>query len=280
MFLETRLKTFYIGYGLLADWTCIKTGGEMAVTNTLEFQRVKSVRRDQSDLPLNEEQDLIVQARNGSSAAIELLVSRYESRLFRLARNITGNHEDTEEVIQNAFVKAFQNLATFRGDSGFYTWLVRIAINQALMKVRGRHFKEVSIDQAKDSDGDITPRDPEDWGPNPEERYSQEELRRILNISVSKLDPKYRIVFQLRDVEGLTTDETARALDLSVPAVKTRLARARLQLRNSLDTYFRRPKSRDEAGLATRVFELHDLKTRTTVWSLSYSHEEPVKGKM
>ncbi len=217
----------------------------MPATTTLEGQMVKSGRRGQSDLPLNEEQDLIVQARNGFPGAIELLVSRYESRIFRLARNITGNHEDAEEVIQNAFVKAFQNLATFRGDSGFYTWLVRIVVNQALMKIRSQRFKEVSIDQARDTEGDITPSDPEDWGPNPEERCSQEELRRILDISISKLDPKYRIVFQLRDVEGLTTDETARALDLSVPAVKTRLARARLQLRNSLDIYFRRPKSRD-----------------------------------
>jgi len=211
----------------------------MPVMNALACQSVKSVRPDQPDSPPTNEQDLIAHARNGSRAAIELFVSRYESRIFRLARNITGNHEDAEEVVQNAFVKAFQNLASFRGDSGFYTWLVRIAINQALMKIRGLRLKEVSIDQANDADADTTPRDPEDWGPNPEERYSQEELRRILDISVSKLDPKYRIVFQLRDVEGLTTDETARALDLSVPAVKTRLVRARLQLRNSLDIHFR-----------------------------------------
>ena len=84
-----------------------------------------------------------------------------------------------------------------------------------------------------------------DWGPNPEERYSQEELRRILETTLSELGPGYRVVFQLRDVEGPTADETARALDLSVPAVKARLARARLQLRNSLDIYFHRPKSRD-----------------------------------
>jgi RNA polymerase sigma-70 factor, ECF subfamily len=213
----------------------------MPATTTLEGQTVKSVRR-QSDLPLNEEQDLIVQARNGSPAAIELLVSRYESRIFRLARNITGNHRDAEEVVQDAFVKAFQNLATFRGDSRFYTWLVRIAVNQGLMKIRGLRFKEVSIYQAKEAECDIFPTELEDWGPNPEERYSQEELRRILDISISGLGPKYRMVFQLRDVEGLTTDETARTLGLSVAAVKARLARARLELRNSLDIYFRAPK--------------------------------------
>jgi RNA polymerase sigma-70 factor, ECF subfamily len=218
---------------------------KMPATTILECQTVKSIRRRQSELPLSEEQDPIVQACDGSHAAIELLVSRYESRIFRLARNITGNHKDAEEVVQNAFVKAFQNLATFRGDSRFYTSLVRITINQALMKIRSRRFREVSIDQARETEGDMTPSRPEDWGPNPEEQYSQEELRRILETAISELVPEYRIVFQLRDVEGLTTNETARALDLSVTAVKTRLGRARLQLRNSLDVYFRRPKSRD-----------------------------------
>jgi RNA polymerase sigma-70 factor (ECF subfamily) len=206
---------------------------------------VKSARQQQPDLPLNEEHDLIVQARNGSPAAIELLVSRYESGIFRVARNITGNHEDAEEVVQNAFAKAFEHLDTFREDSRFYTWLVRIAVNEALMKVRGHRFREVSIDSMQDSDDYIVPYEVEDWGPNPEERYSQEELRRILETTISELEPRYRIVFQLRGMDGFSTEETATTLNLSVPAVKTRLRRARLQLRNSLDIYFRRPKSRD-----------------------------------
>jgi hypothetical protein len=143
--------------------------------------------------------------------------------------------------------------------------------NQALMKIWSRRFKEVSIDQARDTEGDITPNDPEDWGPNPEERYSQEELRRILDISVSKLDPKYRIVFQLRDIEGLTTDETARALDLSVPAVKTRLARTRLQLRNSLDIYFRPMQcAESRSRLAERGSEDVDVR-RTEVFGVAPS---------
>ena len=193
----------------------------------------------------DDETALIVQARSGSAVAIEQLVRRYENRLFRLARNITSNYEDAEEVVQNAFIKAFYNLSAFRGDSRFYTWLVSITVNEALMKIRGRRFSEVPIDNADEGEDQLISLQFNDWGPNPEERYSQEELRRILDISVSKLDPKYRIVFQLRDVEGLTTDETARALSLSVAAVKARLARARLQLRNSLDIYFRKPKSRD-----------------------------------
>jgi len=228
----------------------------MPATNTLECQTVKSVRRRQSDLPLNEEQDLLVQARKGSPTAIELLVSRYESRIFRLARNITGNHEDAEEVIQNAFVKAFQNLATFRGDSGFYTWLVRIVVNQALMKIRGRRFREVSLDDGKDAEEDTIPRELAEWGPNPEERYSQEELRRILETTISELTPRNRIVFQLRDIEELSTEVTAQALDLPVPTVKSRLRRARLQLRGSLDFYFRtRCQSVKDA---TGQFRVHD----------------------
>jgi RNA polymerase sigma-70 factor, ECF subfamily len=186
---------------------------------------------------------LIAQARSGSPAAIEHLVDRYESRLFRLVQNITGNHEDAEEVVQNAFVKAFRKLDTFRGDSRFYTWLVRIAMNESLMKIRGKRFKEVPIDGAKDEEDGIGTRELEDWGPNPEERYSQEELRRILAMTISELAPRYRTVFQLRDVEGLSTDETARMLGLSCSAVKTRLRRARFRLRDSLDVCFRPPKS-------------------------------------
>jgi RNA polymerase sigma-70 factor, ECF subfamily len=80
------------------------------------------------------------------------LVGRYESKVFRLPRNITGNHEDAEEVAQNAFFKAFLNFAAFRGDSSFYLWLVRIDVNKALMKIRSRRFREVSIDRSKDSE--------------------------------------------------------------------------------------------------------------------------------
>lgn len=197
------------------------------------------------DFTRDDEQEVVALARHGSSAAIEQLVGRYEDRVFRLAQNITGNHEDAEEVVQNAFVKAFQNLANFRGDSRFYTWLVRITLNEALMKVRGqRRWREVSIDDTTDDDEDqAPPRQLEDWDLNPEERYSQQELQRILAAAISKLRPGLRIVFQLRDVEGFTTEETARALALSVPAVKTRVQRARLQLRNSLDVYFRRANS-------------------------------------
>jgi RNA polymerase sigma-70 factor (ECF subfamily) len=190
---------------------------------------------------------LVARARNGCAAAIEQLVGRYESRIFRLACNITGNHEDAEEVLQNAFFKALLNLAAFRGDSRFYTWLVRIAVNEALMKIRSRRFRDVSIDDAKgseDREKQTISQGLRDWGPNPEQRYSQEELRGILETAISKLAPGYRTVFHLRDIEGFSLKETAQALHLSLATVKSRERRARLKLRDELDAYFQPKKAK------------------------------------
>jgi RNA polymerase sigma-70 factor, ECF subfamily len=184
----------------------------------------------------DDERELVAQAKDGCAVATEQLIGHYKPRVFRVAQKITRNHEDSEEVVQNAFMKAFQNLAGFRGDSRFYSWLVRIAINEALMNVRRRRGREVSIDESSQNET-MTPLQLEDCGPNPEECYCREELQRILETSIGGLGPEYRSVFQLRDVQGFTTEETARALDLSLSAVKTRLRRARLQLRDSLDTY-------------------------------------------
>ena len=199
------------------------------------------------------ERELLSAARNGSTAAFEKLVERYERRIFRLAQNITHHREDAEDVMQNAFVQAFRNLRQFREDSRFYTWLVRITVNEALMKIRRRRVNEVSIDAGIESEDDVIPRELQDWGPNPEQRCSQRELQRILATTISELEPGYRSVFQLRDVEGLSTEETAEALDLSISAVKTRLRRARLQLRDSLHKHFRFSQKRRELVFAGLV---------------------------
>jgi RNA polymerase sigma-70 factor (ECF subfamily) len=189
-------------------------------------------------LALADELDLVVEATNGSNDAVEQLVDRYEGRIFRLAQNITSNREDAEDVVQNVFLKAFRNLATFRGDSRFYTWLVRIAINESLMKVRGRRPQNISINDGSEDEELTVLHEPADAGPSPEEQYSHEELRRILLMSVAELGPRCRIVFQLHEFEGLTTEETAQSLNLSLSAVKTRLRRARLHLRESLNVHF------------------------------------------
>ena len=183
---------------------------------------------------------LVAAAKAGDVSAFETLVSRYERKIFRLTQNITQNREDAEDAMQEAFLKAFEHLGEFEGNSRFYTWLVRIAVNQALMKLRRRRPNVVSLDDEIDTGEDMMPRDVEDWGPSPIERYEQTELSEILSRVISELDPPFRIVFQLRDIEQLSTEETAEALGLSVPAVKSRLLRARLKLRQKLNQYFRR----------------------------------------
>jgi RNA polymerase sigma-70 factor, ECF subfamily len=187
----------------------------------------------------DDEGSLVAAAKAGDITAFETLVGRYERKIFRLAQNITQNKEDAEDVMQEAFLKSYQHLGEFQGNSRFYTWLVRIAVNQALMKLRKRRPNQVSLDEEVDTGEDTMPREVEDWGPSPEERYKQAELGTILNSTIAELEPPFRIVFQLRDIEELSTEETAEALGLSIPAVKSRLLRARLKLRQKLNRYFR-----------------------------------------
>jgi len=189
--------------------------------------------------PVDNELELVTAARSGDISAFETLVNRYERKIFRLGMNITGSREDAEDVMQEAFLKAYEHLPEFQGNSRFYTWLVRIAVNQALMKLRKRRPNEISLDDEIDTGEDSFFREVEDWGPTPEERYKQAELQGILSEVINELDPSFRIVFQLRDIEELSTEETAEALHLSVPAVKSRLLRARLKLRQKLNRYFR-----------------------------------------
>jgi len=184
---------------------------------------------------------LVQAAREGDINAFEQLVKRYDRNVFRIAQHITQNREDAEDVVQDAFLKAFQNLGQFQGQSKFYTWLVRIAVNEALMRLRRRRPERmVSIDEDVKTEEDSIPREIADWSPNPEQLYNQGELKEILQKTIQGLPESFRTVFILRDVEGLSTEETADALGLSVPAVKSRLLRARLQLRERLTKYFKR----------------------------------------
>ena len=181
---------------------------------------------------------LVSAAKAGDLAAFEELVNRYEQRIFRLTMHITQNREDAEDATQDAFLKSFQHLNDFEGGSRFYTWLVRIAVNEALMRLRRRRPNVTSIDEPVETEEDMVPREIEDWGPTPEQRYATTELNSILTETISGLEPIYRAVFLLRDVEQLSSEETAEVLNISVPAVKSRLLRARLKLREKLNTYF------------------------------------------
>ena len=187
----------------------------------------------------NDDLDLVHASKNGDVAAFEQLVKRYDRKLFRIAHSVTHNREDSQDAVQEAFLKAYQHLAEFRGDSQFSTWLIRITLNQSLMKLRKqRRTRECSLDEDFGTDEDMLPREVIDWAPNPEELYSVSELRNILIKIIEELRPILRAVFVLQDLEGLSTDQTAEVLNLSQSAVKSRLWRARLQLRELLNKYF------------------------------------------
>ena len=198
--------------------------------------------------PVSDELALVQAAKAGDIAAFEELVRRYDRNVFRIAQHITQNREDAEDVVQDAFLKSYENLQQFQGQSKFYTWLVRIAVNEALMKLRKRRPERmVSLDEEVKTEEDSVPREVADWSPNPEQQYTQAELRDILTRTIQGLPPSFRTVFVLRDVEGLSTEETAEALDLSIPAVKSRLLLARLQLRERLSRYFQKRESGENA---------------------------------
>lgn len=191
---------------------------------------------------LENEETLIAEARSGSAEAFTTLVRQYDRNVFRVVVSICGNQEDAEDALQETFLKAFTHLSRFNGDSRFYTWLTRIAVNEALMKLRKRRpDKMLSLDEPiPGADDDFRPRDVEDWDDDPAERFEKKELRRILTEAIETLEAPYRTVFVLRDIEKISTAETAEMLCLSVPAVKSRLLRARLRLREHLNPYFKR----------------------------------------
>ena len=201
---------------------------------------------------LANETELVEAARGGDAEAFTTLVNQYDRNIYRLALNITGNPEDAEDVLQETFLKAYTHLDRFQGDSRFYTWIVRIAVNESLMKLRKRKSdRTVSLDEPVETGEDeYMPREVVDWGENPEQRYARQEMNDILSRALNELEPSFRIVVYLRDVENLSTEETAEMLNLSVPAVKSRLLRGRLKLRERLNQHFRQERASAGGGKA------------------------------
>jgi RNA polymerase sigma-70 factor, ECF subfamily len=186
--------------------------------------------------------ELVLRAREGDTEAFEQVFARHHERVLRLVYSVLRNPMDTEEVAQDVFLTVFQKIQTFRGDSSFTTWLHRIAVNAALMHRRRvrRASTEISLEDvlpAFESSGHIAV-DVPDWTPQADDPAVRRETRAVIEAAVDGLDPKYQTVFLLRDVEELSTEETAEVLELSVAAVKSRLHRARLYLRRQLADYF------------------------------------------
>jgi RNA polymerase sigma-70 factor (ECF subfamily) len=182
------------------------------------------------------EAELLQWACQGDKEAFYSLVRPCERAIYSAAVGILNNREDAEEAVQEAVLKAFLHLAGFRGEAKFSTWLVKITINEARLKLRKdrRHLYESVDEQVSSEDGDYTPKDFADWREVPSEALQRKELREALKRAIASLPLKYREVIILRDVQQLRIEETAQILGITEGSVKTRLSRARLQLRDAL----------------------------------------------
>jgi RNA polymerase sigma-70 factor (ECF subfamily) len=188
-------------------------------------------------VPGDEDIPLLDRTLGGDTEAFEDLVRRHECRVYRTVLAVTGNPEDAEEALQDTFLNVYQHLSEFRRDSRFTTWLTRIAINAALQKIRRRH-ESVSLDDPAVTEGEVLPQHLESWHKNPEQLYAAEEIRRMVEETILSLAPPYRVVFVLRDVAEMDTVEVAEVLDLTIAAVKSRLLRARLMMREAFSERF------------------------------------------
>jgi RNA polymerase sigma-70 factor, ECF subfamily len=194
--------------------------------------------------PLATDEELVARARAKDFAAFEQLLDRYEDKIFRLAYRFVRNETEAKEILQDTFLSIWRKLDTFKGDAQFSSWLYRVAANAALMRLRAqKRHPEISTEELPidflDNYGHL-PAGGENWAKRPDDELQSEELRRHIQAAVDELPEIYRTVFLIRDVEGLSTEETAEVLQISIPTVKTRLHRARLALRETITKYFDR----------------------------------------
>ncbi|HSS19508.1 MAG TPA: peroxidase-related enzyme [Pyrinomonadaceae bacterium] len=178
--------------------------------------------------------EFVARVKAGDTDAFEELVRRHGRRVYRSLIGLLGNAEEAEDALQDAFLKAFQHLPEFEGRARFSTWLVRIALNTGLQRLRGRKDFETLDDDSEE----FRPRRIQAWQDNPEDLYSREELKRLVETEVMKLPSKYRVALMLRDLEELSTEEAANVLGLTIPGLKARVLRGRLMLRESMVVYF------------------------------------------
>jgi RNA polymerase sigma-70 factor, ECF subfamily len=189
---------------------------------------------------MDNDTSLVQAAQHGDKRAFAQLVEKYEQRVYNLARKMMRDQQDAEDILQETFISVYRHLSNFRGDSSFSTWLYRIATNASLMKLRGRKEPPLSLDEPIESNGNgALPHEIADWGITPEEALLSSETRAQMDVAITALPELLRAVFVLRDIEGLSVQETADVLNISVPNVKTRLHRARLMLRETLSVHFK-----------------------------------------
>lgn len=220
-------------------------------TNTTEAPRTGAPPAPSETEP--SDRDLVELARAGDTTAFTRLVSRHSRQIYRLALRMMGNESDAEEVLQEAFLSAFEKLGEFRGDSAFNSWIYRIAANSALMRLRRKRrapdtvtlgepgapsISELPAGPNFGDDGSYAEPPRSDWSLRADEALHNAQLGGAIEKAVANLPEDYRVVFLLKDVDGLSNEQIADSLSLSVPAVKSRLHRARLALREQLGEYF------------------------------------------
>lgn len=192
-----------------------------------------------SDESRKEDAVLIEEVKEGGFGAFERIVLKYESRIYNHCVKFLNNQEDAEDVLQETFLQVYRSLNSFRGDSAFSTWLFKIATNGCLMKLRKRKKVDlVSIDKPMEFDGSMVQREIVDWSKNPALMSGKDDLRATLDRIIADLPEDKRIVLIMKDVEGFSNVEIGQILNMTVAAVKSRLHRARLILREDLTSYF------------------------------------------
>jgi RNA polymerase sigma-70 factor (ECF subfamily) len=192
--------------------------------------------------------DLVTSAQHGETRAFDELVRRYRDKVYRLSFKILRNEDDAAEALQDAFLSAYRGLRNFKAESTFSTWLFRITTNASLMKYRKRRDNVVSLEQSQNPTEGAEALQLPDWSTQPLDELLDSETREVMDEGKAQLDEDLRTVFILRDEEGLSNAEVAEILDLSVAAVKSRLHRARLRLRDRLSRYFADRLTRRDRG--------------------------------
>ncbi len=187
----------------------------------------------------NGELALVEKAKSGDIRAFEDLMKTTSGRIYNLGYRLLRNKEDAADVMQETYMTAYEHLPRFRGNSSFSTWLYRIATNFALMKMRKEKGRKVPVSRLKETEDSVREMEFPDWSDTPVDHLKNQELKAVLDKEINALPPRYRSVFVLHDIEGLSIAEVAEILSLSEAAVKTRSHRSRLYLREKLSDYFR-----------------------------------------
>lgn len=189
-------------------------------------------------LALLKENELIERAKNRDHAAFEELVKRNQERIYNLGLKLLGNKEDAADLLQETFINAYYALPRFEGKSAFSTWLYRIATNNAFMKMRKKKIPLVRFESEGTQDGKKNFTEIVDWSGDPKAHLQNEELKVLIEKSLNSLPGKYKTIFVLHDIEGFSIEEISKMLELSIPAVKSRIHRSRMYLRDKLSSYF------------------------------------------